>query len=142
MGAAVSFNPSAFAVRYPELQGVGTAQLAAFFSEAGLYHANDGSGPVSDAGQQLILMNMATAHIAALNALDSNGNPVSPLVGRISSASEGSVSVSVQNDYPPGSAQWWQTTKYGSSYWAATVGYRTMQYRVGRQRNFNIGPWR
>jgi hypothetical protein len=75
---------------------------------------------------------MLVAHIAVLNAAQpkAGGQPMQPLVGRISGATEGSVSVQIQNDYPPGTAQWFQSTRYGSAYFAATAGYRTMRYRV------------
>jgi hypothetical protein len=133
MGAIASFDPNAWLSRYPEFAGiVSPAQAQGYFSEATLYLANDGSGPVKDAGQQLALLGMLVAHIAALNAAQpkAGGQPMQPLVGRISGATEGSVSVQIQNDYPPGTAQWYQTTRYGSAFWAATAGYRTMRYRV------------
>jgi signal transduction histidine kinase len=58
----------------------------------------------------------------------SNGAAASSLVGRINSATTGSVTVASENNYPPGSAQWWQTTKYGAMFWAATAGFRTFRY--------------
>lgn len=77
-----------------------------------------------------MLLNMATAHIAALNS-PLNGQASSPLVGRITNASEGSVSVQTQFDVPPGSAQWWAQTKYGAAFYAATAQFRVMQYFPG-----------
>lgn len=141
MGAVATFSFIAFAARYREFATLDTTLAESYFAEASLYHANDGTGPVRDPAQQALLMNMVTAHIAALNALDDDSDPKSPLVGRISNASEGSVSVAVQNDYPPGTAQWWQQSKYGSSYWAATAGYRTMRYRPGPRRYFGSTPF-
>jgi hypothetical protein len=140
MGAVASFNGSAWMARYPEFRHVPLTLVESYFAEAGLYHSNDGSGPVRDAGQQLLLMGMVTAHIAALYARNEDGEAASPLVGRITNASEGSVSVQTQSDYPPGSAQWWQQSKYGASYWAATSGYRTMHYRPGRGRFLGSVP--
>lgn len=77
-----------------------------------------------------MFLNMLTAHIAALNA-SINGQSPSPLVGRISNASEGSVSVGVQMDLAPGSAQWFAQTKYGIAYWQASLQFRSMLYFPG-----------
>lgn len=73
---------------------------------------------------------MLTAHIAQLYSAVSN-QAQSQLVGRISSANQGPATIQVDNDYPSGTPQWFQQTKYGSSWWAATAPYRTMRYRVG-----------
>ena len=127
MGVVVAFDYNAWSVRYPEFGSISESLAAAYFAEAGLYLRNDGGGPVSDAATQSLLLNMLTAHIAALN-YGVNGEPSSPLVGRIASATEGSVSVSVDTGALPGSAAWFQQTKYGLSYWQATAGYRTMRY--------------
>ena len=61
----------------------------------------------------------------------------SPLVGRITSATEGSVSVSTQFDVPPGSAQWFAQTLYGAEFWTATAAYRTMRYLPSPARNMD-----
>lgn len=134
MGVIVSFNYNLWTTRYPEFAVAGvngapfiSPQLAQmYFDEATTYQANNGAGPIADAAVQLRLLNMLTAHIAALNMPGS-----SPLVGRIANASEGSVSVSTDNQYPPGTPQWYQQTKYGAAWWAATAQYRTMRYRPG-----------
>lgn len=123
----VTFDYLAWSSRYPELAAwVGAPQAQAYFDEAALYCDNTPCSPIPIWTRPMIL-GMATAHIAALNA-PLNNAPSSPLVGRISNATEGSVTVATQNDYPPGVAQWWQQTKYGAAWWAATVQYRTMHY--------------
>jgi hypothetical protein len=101
-----------------------------YFFEAQLYCDNTACSPIRDASQRAILLNMVTAHIAALNA-PIDGQPSSPLVGRIANATQGSVTVATQMDVPPGSAQWFAQTKYGAAFWAATAQYRTMQYIPG-----------
>ncbi len=138
MGAVATFNFTTFAARYPEFASLDPGLAGLYFGEATLYLANDGSGPVADAGQQLVLLNMLTAHIAKLNATISGVAP-SGLVGRISSSSEGSVSVAVDNGPATASAAWFQQTSYGAAFWSATARYRTMRYVSGRQRSF--GPW-
>jgi hypothetical protein len=136
MGVIVSPNYTLFIARYPEF-GTGGAQPVsedlynAYFNEATIFQANNGAGPISTANTQITLLNMLVAHIAALNTASAAGAAASPLVGRINSASEGSVSVGAENNYPPGTVQWYQQTKYGSQWWAATAQYRTMRYRPG-----------
>ena len=129
--AGVVFDYSLWSLRYPELSGSVKAALAgAYFIESTLFLDNTDNSRVTDLGQRAMLLNMLTAHIAALNA-PLNGQPSSPLVGRITNATEGSVTVAAAMDLPPGSAQWFAQTKYGASFWAATAVYRTMLYVPG-----------
>lgn len=132
----VAFDPVFFAARYPELAGIPFGQLPLFFAEAGLYCNNTLTSPVSDdsvGGQRYLFLHMLTAHIAALNA-SVGGNESSPLVGRINMAVEGTVQVQTQNEYPSGSPQWFQQTKYGAAFWGASAAYRTMLYVPGNPR--------
>lgn len=133
-GGVVTFSYSDWSARYPELaSSVAAPQAQLYFNEAGLYCDNTPTSIISDAspgGERELLLNMMTAHIAALNA-PLNGQASSPIVGRISGATEGSVNVQTQNDYPPGTVQWFQQTKYGAAFWAATVKYRSMLYTPG-----------
>lgn len=146
MGVQVSFDYNAWIARYPEFAAVRSELATLYFNEATVYHRNDGGGPVSTAALQTTFLNQLTAHIAWLNApRDGNGNPATigqpvnaSLVGRIANAVEGSVNLSIENDYPPGTPQWFQQTKYGAAYWAATAQYRTMRYIPGPRRVF--GP--
>ena len=140
MGAIATWSYGAWIARFPQFEASVPPDLGAqFWTEATLLVGNDGSGPVADVARQTVLLNLATAHIAALNAGE-NGAPPSPLVGRIASASEGAVSVSVENGFPPGSAQWWQQTRYGAQFWASTSVYRTATYVPAPRRSFD--PWR
>ncbi len=127
----VAFDYAGWSARYPELAAsVSEATATLYFAEAQLYCDNSDCSPIGDAsvgGERYMLLNMVTAHIAALNA-PLNGKPSSPLVGRIASATEGSVTVQAQMDYPPGTAQWWQQTKYGAAFWGATAKYRRAFY--------------
>lgn len=133
---AVTFDYAAWVARYPEFAAVNSGLAAAYFSEAGLYFENSVCNPAYTNGTLSTLLNMLTAHIAWLNApRDANGNPAStggsasPLVGRISSAGEGSVNVSAEYDKSGSPSEAWFTqTKYGAAYWQATAAYRTFQY--------------
>jgi hypothetical protein len=123
-------------VRYPQFNPVGGSQpvshalYSQYFADAQIYQANNGAGPITDATMATRLMMMLIAHIASMETPNASGAS-SSLVGRITSASEGSVSVSVENNYGAGTVQWYQQTKYGSDWWAATAQYRTMGYRPG-----------
>lgn len=141
MAKAATFNYDNWIARYPQFGPSGATPVSEpiadeYFAEAGLYLDNTGCSVVQTDAQQSLLMNMLTAHIAILNtpAVDSEGQSTgapSGIVGRISSASEGSVSVSSENNYPPGTVQWYQQTQPGSAYWVATAQYRTMKYAPG-----------
>lgn len=130
MNGVVVFDYAAWSARYPEFSSVMQATAQQYFYEAQLYCDNTPCSIVRDLCERSILLNMVTAHIAALNA-PLNGQPSSPLVGRISNATEGSVSVGAQMDMPPGSAQWFNQTKYGAAYWQATAQFRSMLYVRG-----------
>lgn len=132
MGVIVTFDYAAWSARFPELaSSVAEPQAQGYFDEATLYQANDGSGPVCNAVQQSALLNLLTAHIAKLYAT-LNGVPASGLVGRISDATEGSVSVSADMGAEAGAFQaWLQQTAYGASWWNATRQFRTFRYRPG-----------
>ncbi len=136
MGAIATFNYQTWVARYPEFVAVGQPLADLYFAEAQLYLVNDGSGPVEDPNVQLALLNMLTAHIAALYG-GANGQPASPLVGRINTATEGSVSVGADLPNLPGTAAWFVQTKYGISFWQASAAFRTFRYRVGPRRVFD-----
>jgi len=129
--SAVAFDYTYWSARYPELaSSVAQATAAAYFFEAGLYCDNTAMSPVHDdsvGGERYLFLHMLTAHIAALYA-PLGSQPSSTLVGRISNASQGSVSVQTQLDVPAGSAQWFAQTKYGLSFWQASARYRRFRY--------------
>jgi hypothetical protein len=137
MNGIVPFVYATWATRYPELSASVEEPLAQlFFNEATIYCDNTAGSLIQDDsvnGQREMILYMLTSHIAALNATI-NGIAPSTLVGRIASAGQGSVNVSVDNQYPPGTAQWFQQTKYGAAYWAATAQFRLFRYRRGSSR--------
>lgn len=136
MGAIATFDYEKWLARYPEFNGsVTKAQAEAYFVEATIYHANDGSGLVAVAEQQRVLLDMLVAHIAKLYATV-NGQTPSGVPGRISNASEGSVSVGYDLANMPAAAAWFAQTSYGLSYWQATAAYRTARYLPGSRPVF------
>lgn len=123
---AVVFDPVAFKARYPEFAAVSNATLGACFTEAGLYLSNANNSPVRNVTRRALLLNMLTAHIAFIGgklAADDMPRPV----GRLSQAGEGSVSAAFEG-LPPGSAQWFQQSQYGASFWQATSSLRGFRY--------------
>lgn len=127
--AVVVFDPALFVVRYPEFSTVSAPLLSLYFGEATMHLNNTDSSKVSDIVQRSALLNMITAHIAALNGSGVSGNGAQGIVGRINSATEGSVSANAE--YAPatnGSSAYFYQTAYGAAFWAASAKYRTTQY--------------
>jgi hypothetical protein len=148
MGIQVNFDYQTWIALYPEFASVSAAQAQGFFNLATVYHRNDGGGPVNNAALQTTLLNLVTAHIAALS-VQAQGDPspgspkdVNAPVGRISAASEGSVSVSF--DYGTSASErraFFAQTRYGAMYWAATQQYRTACYLPGGCAYSGASPW-
>lgn len=128
--SVVAFDLAGFRVRYPSFSTASDALLTAYFSEAGLYLDNTDSSRVTDLTARSLYLNMLVAHLAALN-FGENGQPPAPLVGRINSASEGSVSVSAEMGLPSNTSAWFMQTRYGAAFYQATATYRTFQYLSG-----------
>lgn len=134
----VTFNYAVWVVRFPVFANVSEPLAQAFFDDAGLLCTNSRQNPAFPNGTLPALLNLLTAHIAWLEApRDANdlpastGTPASPLVGRISSATQGSVSVQTDaGDANAGSPSeaWYLQTTWGAFYWAATAQYRTGHY--------------
>jgi hypothetical protein len=128
--AVVIFDPAAFKLRYPEFASVSDAVLQGSFDDATLYLSNKDCSIVQDVDRRRQLLWMLTAHIAylggALNPSGTSGGPVP--VGRMSSATEGSVSISTEYNVP-GSAAWFSQTAWGAAFWQATLSLRSFRYR-------------
>lgn len=135
----VTFDFPTFTALFGEFAPIGATLANAYFMRAtGSIIANATTNPMFGDGNLPYLIYLATAHVAWLNCpKDANGNPAgasgapaSQLVGRINSASQGSVSVQAEwpaND-PSAQEKFLMQTKYGAEYWAATAQYRTAQY--------------
>ena len=126
--AIVTFDHAAFVARYPQFAAVAPASLQAYFDEAGLYLNNTDASIVSDVVERGLLLNMLAAHIATLNAAIAAGGG---LVGRVTTATEGSVTVAVDFGAVSNTQAWYAQTPHGANYWAATAKYRTMRYVKG-----------
>ena len=129
----VAFEFQSWAFMFPELAtSVSPGQAAGYFARAELVVDNSGRSRIQDIQTRTTILHLATAHIAAMNAAI-NGQAPSNLVGRISSATEGSVSVSTELN-APGSAAWWAMTRYGYEAWNAMAPYRTFRYAPHPER--------
>ncbi|MCK6993117.1 DUF4054 domain-containing protein [Enterobacter asburiae] len=138
----VMFDPAAFKLRYPEFSSLNDALLQQYFTQATIYLDNTDCSRVSDLAVRAMLLNMLVAHIAFLYS-GANGQPPSGLVGRIDSASEGSVSVHAEMPGVNANSAWYMQTKYGADYWNATAPFRTFQYISGQSpSNYPYGYYR
>jgi hypothetical protein len=129
------FDYTAWIARYPEFATVPQATVTAYFSEAGIYL----NSRIPAGAQRVVYLNMITAHICAIYS-GVGGNQPSGVVGRVSTAKQGSVNVALQ--YTPANNDlqaWFNQTVYGAAYWAATAGYRTLHYVPGRSRGHYLG---
>lgn len=133
MGVAVTFDLAAWRLAYPQFAALTDEQITgAILPVAELYLRNDGTGPVRSETTQQTLLQLIVAHCTQLMLGQTTNGVAGPsAVGRVSGATEGSVSV--QFDFPdtsPGAA-WFSQTPYGAAFWAATAAYRTMHYIPG-----------
>lgn len=140
MGVIVAFDYAQWIATFPEFAvTVNPTQAQSYFNLATSIHRNDGGGPVNNEAQQLTLLNLVTAHIAAMFSPPACGTP-SGLVGRINSATEGSVSVqAAYSNNVSEQMAWFIQTKYGAMYWTAAAPYRTMRYLPNKNRGV-VGP--
>lgn len=123
--AAVVFDPVAFKAAYPEFSAVPDAALEGYSVRSQLFLANQDC-PVPDEGKRLSLFWLLVAHIAQLSGALNPGGIPGP-VGRTSSATEGSVSASLEFNATMG-ASWFVQTSYGAEFWQATAYLRSFRY--------------
>lgn len=134
MGVAFSYDN--FAQTFPEFTAVQPDQVQFYWNMAFGWFDNTGwpgNLPIAQ-----IAMNLLTAHLLWLFSMrDANGNPSSAgtampsaLVGRINSASEGSVSIGSEFNGMAGgpNEKWFNQTRYGAAFWALTAPWRTAVY--------------
>lgn len=124
---AVVFDPAIFKERYPQFATLSDGLLSEYFAEATLFIANDDTSIVSDLAQRKVLLTLLVAHLAALNSGEYGQGP-SGMVGRVSSATEGSVSISTEYSSNSELAMWFNQTRYGAELWVLLSKYRTFRY--------------
>lgn len=146
--AIVAFDPVAFKAAYPEFVTTSDARCTAMFTmaAAGILDNTDNS-PVMALDYRTQLFWLLVAHLLTLFAVGADGSERP--VGRVDTATEGSVSVGFAYELPQGSAMaaWFNQTKYGALYWMMTAQFRSMKYfvagdsGVGFSRDFRAAPF-
>lgn len=128
----VAFDYAAWIVSYPEFAYLTAGQGQNYFNMACQFCDNTGAGLVTDSspgGQLETLLLLGTSHMAKLLAPTAQGQPASPIVGRVESASEGAVSFTAKYIDPKNATEaFFQQTQYGILYWTLTAQFRTFRY--------------
>lgn len=146
--AIVVFVPADFKAAYPEFTAVPDERCTIMFNMAAqAILDNTDNSPVMDLDYRKQLFWLLVAHLLTLFAVGADGSERP--VGRVSNATEGTVSVGFDFELPPGSAMapWFNQTKYGALYWMMTAQFRSMKYFVagdsglGDARNFRAAPF-
>lgn len=120
----VVLSVDGFRKRYPEFDNVTDTALSNLFDMAELYISNDYGSVVTNLNKRETLMYLIVAHLCYIRYGDNKGNGGSGMVGRISSASEGSVSVSADVGAVEFRNAWYTQSPYGMDFWQATKVYR------------------
>lgn len=129
--AVVTFDIDKFRDMYPEFSDVTDTQLGFIFDEATDYLDNTDYSLVIDGVKRERLLYLLMAHICYLRYGDNKGRGGTGLVGRISSATEGSVSVGTELGAMAIGTAWYTQSPYGLAYWQATKVYRMANYYSG-----------
>lgn len=127
MDGVVVFDSAEFRALYPSIQAT-DAQLEDYFAMAETFLDNTPCSVVKDVANRKRMLYLLVAHIATITGLAESGNPV---VGRISNATEGSVSVSLDYGTMGNNERWYLQTPWGAMYWQLTKKYRSAVYRLG-----------
>ena len=123
MSTIFVFNPTEFKLAYPSFEKYTDEQLNFMFDMVENDILDNTVSTCIPLKTRKKFFYLLVAHMAELQSRIDDGN--SGLVGRISSASEGSVSIS--SDYlssPTALAQWLNQTPYGATYYAMSARYR------------------
>lgn len=127
MSGVVVFDPAEFRLLYPSITAT-DEQLEMYFAMAETFLDNTECSIVKDLDARKRLLYLLVAHIGLLNTMAEGGNPV---VGRISNATEGTVSVGLDYGTMGNNERWYLQTPWGAMYWQLTKKYRSMVYRLG-----------
>jgi hypothetical protein len=140
----VQFSAPEFVLIYPEFAGLANPVMAQSFVDATMLLNNSCASIVQDADTRLQFLYTLTAHCLLIDrgTNDGEGNVTPPqgIVGRISNAAEGSVSVASEySSEVTQSEAYYIQTKYGAKFWEQTSGYRTAHY-IGPPTSGPNGP--
>ena len=151
---SVSYNYDAFIQQFPQFAPLSDSYVNIWWTAANGWFDNNGwPGQLTIAATA---MNLLTAHLLTLfSAKDASGafimpgtpgaQPASGLVGRINTATEGSVSVGAEwgSGGLPASPEeaWFIQTPYGAAFWTLIAPYRTAVYIAEPTFIPGTGPW-
>ncbi len=129
----VQFDNAEFIAAWPEFTGISSARNQVAFNFATLLLNNSCGSLVCDANVRMSLLYILTAHIGFLingtNDGAGNVNPPYQVVGRLASATEGSVTAAVEYSSEVSESEaFYIQSKYGAMFWQMTAQYRTMHY--------------
>lgn len=137
----VTFDYAAWSARFPTLaQNVPALLAQDCFDDACLILNNTPQSAVQDTNRRGRLLGFLTAHIAQLGLPTSAGGNGAGTVGRVSSASRGSVSISTDTGPVSGSAGWFMQTQYGATFWQMTAWLRQMRISPGMSARPRVWP--
>lgn len=140
----VDFSYIDWAAAFPQLSStVGEVQAGFLFRQACLFLNNTPASIVQNVDERRDLLWLLVAHQAQLGlngAANGSSSAGARGVGRVASASRGSVSVSFDGAGLPSNAGWFTQTQYGLTYWQATARYRQMRIMPGRPHPAHIFP--
>ncbi len=130
--ASVVLDTAKFKTAFPEFATVPDARLTVLFGLSGALVDNTGTSPITDLDQRESILFYVLAHMLTLygsGVAGAVGGAPNGVVGRLSSATEGTVSSSFEFNVPQSAgAAWWNQTQYGALYWMLTAQYRTFRY--------------
>lgn len=140
----VQFDNSEFIAVWPEFTGIASGRNQVAFNFATLLLNNSCGSVVDDANIRMGLLYLLTAHVGFLiNGTNDGAGKITPpyqVVGRLASATEGSVSAATEySSQISQSEAFYIQSKYGALYWQITSVYRTMHY-VGAPTSGPNGP--
>ena len=129
--SVVTFVPANFFLAYPEFASMDPARATLMFTIASqAILDNTDNSPVMDLNYRTQLFYMLIGHLLLLFGTADPTTPNNRPPGRVTNATEGTITTAFGYDIPTGSsmAPWFNQTKYGALYWMATAQFRSMQY--------------
>ncbi|WP_171791645.1 DUF4054 domain-containing protein [Gluconacetobacter entanii] len=133
----MAFDYATWAQRFPLLAAqVNATQAAAYYAQAMLV-LSPRARTAQDMARRAVLLNLLVAHIAQLEVQVAQGNS---LVGRVSDATQGSITVRTQMEGQAPSAAWFNQTPYGAQFWAMSRRLRLARYVPGRPQRAAVWP--
>lgn len=126
----VVFDAQNFKEQYPEFK-LSDGVLERCFEQAELIVNNTDSAFISNLSERKTLLYLLVAHIGTL-LYGADGKDGPSMVGNLSSATEGTVNISMSVLGVDMDNAWYTQTQYGNTFWLLTKKYRQARYLPGR----------